>query len=126
MNDYVYEMEKNKALYYAKEVKQKQELYELRHKYDKPKEKLSFSKMAFIFMIANCVVIEAYALFTMFFFQDLSSLPTLIAAVVGECISFISYEFKSMKENSAHGIVYESAMKKLEYELENTTDDAVG
>ena len=121
-----YQMKKAKGLNHAIKVKQRQELDELKHCNDKPKEKLSFSKIAFIFMIANCVVIELYALFTMFFFQDLSSLPTLIAAVVGECISFLAYEFKSMKENSANGIVYESAMKKLEYELENTTDDAVG
>ena len=82
--------------------------------------------MAFIFMIANCVAIEIYSLIAMFFFGDLSSLPALIAAVVGTCISFIGYEIKSGKENTTGGIVYESAMKQLEHELVNNTDDAVG
>ena len=125
MNEATFRQEKYKAQKYADEVKQKQEIYDIMHSNDKPKEKLSFSKMAFIFMIVNCTVIEIYALVVMVIFGDLSSLTTLIAAVVGECVSFISYEYKSMKENSAQGIVYESAMKKLEKELENN-DDAVG
>ena len=121
-----YEKQLAKALEHAEKVKLKQELNELRHSNDKPKEKLSFSKIAFIFMIANCVVIEIYALVAMAFFGDLSSLSALIAAVVGECISFLCFEIKSGKENTTGGIIYESAMKKLEHELNNNTDDAVG
>lgn len=124
MNELTYEVEKKKALEHAKEIKQKQELYELKHSNDKPKTKLSFSKVAFIFMIGNCTVIELYALAAMFYFGDLSSLSTLITSVVGECVSFIAYEYKSMKENSSEGIVYETAMKKLEHELSN--EDSVG
>lgn len=121
-----YEKQKEKAKLYAEMVKKKQELNEIKHSNDKPKEKLSFSKMAFIFMIGNCTVIEIYALVAMFFYADLSPLSTLIAAVVGECMSFLVYEVKSSKENTSGGIVYESAMKKLEYELESKTDDTVG
>ena len=121
-----YEKQLAKALEHAEKVKLKQELNELRHSNDKPKEKLSFSKMAFIFMIANCVVIEIYALVAMFFFGDLSSLSALIAAVVGECICTIGYFVKAGRENVANGIIYETTMKKLEHELNNDTDDAVG
>lgn len=124
MNDKKFEQEINKAIEHAKHVKQRKELSELRHSNDTPKEKLSFSKIAFIFMITNCVIIEIYSLFTMFFFEDLSSLPALIAAVVGECITLCGYYIKSGKENTVGGIVYESAMKKLEHELES--DDSVG
>lgn len=119
-----YEKQIANALEYAERVKLRQELHELRHSNDKPKEKLSFSKIAFIFMMGNCVVIEIYALITMFFMKDLSSLSTLIAAVVGECICTCGYFIKSGKENTAHGIVYETAMAKLQHELES--DDAVG
>ena len=115
---------KKRAKKPAKEVKQKQELREIKHSNDKPKDKLSFSKIAFIFMITNCVVIEIYALVTMFLFTDLSSLPTLITAVVGECITLCGYYIKSGKENTSGGIVYESAMAKLNHELEQ--DDSVG
>ncbi len=121
-----YEKEKEKALEHANKVKLKQELNELKHSNDAPKDKLSFSKIAFIFMLSNCVVIEIYALVAMFYFGDLSSLSALIAAVVGECVSFLAFEIKSGKENTSGGIIYESAMKKLEHELENSSDDAVG
>lgn len=121
-----FEQKKKLAQQHAKKVKQKLELQELKHANDKPKEKLTFSKMAFIFMISNCIVIEVYALVAMFFFGDLSSLSALIAAVVGECITMLSYFIKSGHENTSGGIVYETAMKKLEYELENNSDDAVG
>lgn len=124
MEQIIFEVEKQKALHYAEDVRQRQELYELRHSNDKKKEKLSFSKIAFIFMVTNCVIIELYALFTMFYFQDLSSLPALIAAIVGECITLCGYYVKSGKENTIGGIVYESAMKTLEHELDN--NESVG
>ena len=124
-----YEKQKEKALQHAETVKLRQELHELKHSNDKQKEKLSFSKVAFIFMISNCTVIEIYALIAMTFFADLSPLTSLIAAVVGECMSFLVFELKSSKENTEGGIIYESAMKKLEYELKGETkdtDEAVG
>lgn len=125
-----FEKEIEKAIQHADRVKQKQELYEVRHANDKPKEKITTGKIGFWFMIINCTVIEIYSLIAMFIFQDLSPLTTLIVAVVGDCIAFISYNIKSGKENTVGGIVYESAMKKLEYELETSSsmnsDDAVG
>lgn len=125
-----YEKKIEKALKYAEKVKLNRELNELKHSNDKPKEKLTFSKGIFIFMIANCIVIEIYALIAMFFFGDLSSLSALIAAVVGECITTIGYFVKAGRENTKDGIVYETAMMKLEHELENSSsmsnDDAVG
>lgn len=121
-----YEKEISKALEHAEKVKLKQELHDLKHSNDKPKEKLSFSKMAFIFMIGNCVIIEIYALVAMFYFGDLSSLSALIAAVVGECVTTLGYFIKSQHENTKDGIIYETAMKKLEYELDNKSDEAVG
>lgn len=124
MHESVYKVQKDKALEHAKDVKQKQELHELKHSNDKPKEKLSFSKMAFIFMMANCMVIEIYSLVVMAIYADLSALTTLIAAVVSECVSMLGYLIKSQHENTSGGIVYETTMAKLNHELEN--DDAVG
>ena len=49
-------------------------------------------------------------MFAMTYTNDLSSLCTLITAVVGESISFAIYSYKSIKENTQGGIVYESAM----------------
>ncbi len=122
-----YEYKLKRALDHADKVKLKQELDEIRHANDKPKEKLSFSKIAFIFMMVNCTVIEIYSLVVMAIFADLSALTTLIVAVVGECVSLAAYMIKSMHENTSGGIVYESAMERLRNELgTNNTDDAVG
>ena len=43
---------------------------------------------------------------------DLTPLVTLITTVVGEVIAFAVYAAKSVKENTAGGIVYETAMKE--------------
>ena len=48
----------------------------------------------------------------MWVFRDLSPLCSLIAAVVGECLAYITYCAKSKMENSKDGIVYELAMKE--------------
>lgn len=128
MNDKRFENKIKKAIMHSQKVKQNQELYELRHSNDKPKEKLSFSKRAFIFLVGNCTVIEIYALITMVYFQDLSSLSALIVAVVGDCVTMLAYMVKSQHENTSGGIVFETAMKKLEHELSNESngDDSVG
>lgn len=118
-----FEEKKERAEQHALKVKQKQEISEIKHKND-VKASLSFSKLAFIFMMGNCMIVEIYALVTMIIFADLSPLTTLIVAVIGECISLIAYMVKSTHENTAGGIIYESAMAKLKNELDN--DDAVG
>lgn len=118
-----YEKELEKAKLHAEKVKIRQELYDIRHANDRQKEKLPTGKKALKFMIINCSIIELYSLFAMYMLQDLSPLTTLIAAVVGECVSIISYNIKSSKENTSGGIVYESAMKKLKYELEESGSD---
>jgi len=121
-----YKDKKEKAERYAERIKQRQELYEIRHKNDRPKKEVTTGKKVLAYMIANCTIIELYSLVAMTIFADLSALPLLITAVVAECISVCGYYVKSTKENSANGIVYETAMKKLEYELENNSEDAVG
>ena len=117
-----YEKEINKAQLHADKVKLKQEIEQVKHSNDKSKKPLSFSKIAVIFMLTNCVVIEVYSMFAMFWLNDLSALGSLIAAVVGQCITLIAYSIKSSKENTANGIVYETTMKELEYKLENEVD----
>lgn len=118
-----FDKKKERAEQHALRVKQRQELSEIKHKND-VKASLSFSKLAFIFMMGNCMIVEIYALITMIIFADLSPLTTLIAAVIGECVTMIGYYIKSGKENTAGGIVYESAMEKLRSGIDS--DDAVG
>ena len=108
-----YEKERKLAEQYAEKRRLKNEISEIKHKNDK---KLTFSKWAFIFMMVNCTVIEIFSMVTMFMFVDLSPLPSLIAAVVGECILCVSYMAKSAIENRKDGIIYEMAMRDNESE----------
>lgn len=112
-----YEKELEKAKLHAEKVKLKQELYEVRHANDKDLKPLSFSKIAVIFIFANCLIVEFYSMFVMFVFHDLTSLGSLVMAIIGQCASLLGYFIKSGRENTASGIVYETTMMQLQHEL---------
>ena len=118
-----------KAYHYAERVRQRQEIDEIKHSYDKERKQLSFSKIAVIFIFSNFLAIELYSMVVMVVFRDLASLGTLIAAVIGQCVSLISYMLKAKSENCAGGITYETVMHELNEsaEISNNEDDgAVG
>lgn len=117
MNEKDYKDKMDEALKHAEDVKQKQELKEARHSNDKEKKPLSFSKMAVIFIFVNCCIIELYSMVVMAVFHDLSSLGSLIMAVVGQCAALIGYFVKASHENTSQGIVYETTMMQLQHEL---------
>ena len=114
MNEKNYKDRMDEAFRHAEDVKQKQEIKEVKHSNDKP---LSFSKMAVIFIFANCCVIELYSMVVMAVFHDLSSLGSLVMAVVGQCASLLGYFIKASRENTESGIVYETTMLQLQHEL---------
>ena len=114
MNEKDYKDRMDEAFRHAEDVKQKQEIKEVKHSNDKP---LSFSKMAVIFIFANCCVIELYSMVVMAVFHDLSSLGSLVMAVVGQCASLLGYFIKASRENTESGIVYETTMLQLQHEL---------
>lgn len=76
------------------------------------KMKLSTTKLIVLFILCNCTLVEAYSMWVMYKLMDLSALYSLIAAVVGESITFIAYAAKSTKENTVGGITYEKAMSE--------------
>lgn len=86
------------------------QINELETEGDKYKRKTPYTKKIMMFILINCTIVELYSMFAMTYTNDLSSLCTLITAVVGESISFAIYSYKSIKENTQGGIVYESAM----------------
>lgn len=83
------------------------------------KKKVEFGKLCFLMIVANCTVIELYSMIAMWHFGDLSALYSLIGAVVGESIAYVSYCAKAKKENTRGGITYEMAMREQQ-------EDAVG
>ena len=119
MNEKDYKDRMDEAFRHAEDVKQKQEIKEVKHSNDKP---LSFSKMAVIFIFANCCVIELYSMVVMAVFHDLSSLGSLVMAVVGQCASLLGYFIKASRENTESGIVYETTMLQLQHELGMTNE----
>ncbi len=130
MDSLMYEIKKEEALKYAEEVRQKQELEEIRHSNDKEKKRLSFSKIAVIFIFVNCLIIELYSMVIMALFHDLTSLGSLIMAVLGQCAGLLGYFVKAGRENIAGGITYETAMFELNESYANNSidedDGAVG
>ena len=62
------------------------------------KKKMEFGKLCFLMIVANCTVIELYSMIAMWHFGDLSALYSLIGAVVGESIAYVSYCAKAKKE----------------------------
>lgn len=117
MNEKDYKDRMDEAFRHAEDVRQKQEIKEVKHSNDKEKKPLSFSKMAVIFIFANCCVIELYSMVVMAVFHDLSSLGSLVMAVVGQCASLLGYFIKASRENTESGIVYETTMLQLQHEL---------
>lgn len=83
------------------------------------KHTLSMSKRLTLFLFINCTIIQLFTLFITYKsfdsgMGDMSGLHLLITAVVAEVVAFAIYSLKSMKQNSAGGIVYETAM--LDYQ----------
>ena len=87
----------------------------------KRKKKMEFSKKCFLLIVLNCSVVELYSMAAMWHFSDLSALYSLIGAVVGESLAYISYCAKAKKENTRGGITYDMAMQE---QVENS--EAVG
>lgn len=105
-----YEEELKKAEEYAEIQRQKREINEILHQYDEPKKPLTTSKKLTIFALADCVVIQLFAMFAMLHMNDISALYSLIAivgTVVCEVFSLASYNHKSMRENTEGGIIYQ-------------------
>lgn len=113
--------EKEKPLQ-EREYKLKQEQAEFKKAHNS-KKKLSTSKLLIALLFINCTLIELFTgyitlksfdLASMtFMMPDFTPLTTLIGAVVGEVIGFAIYAIKSAKENTAGGIVYETAMMNM-------------
>lgn len=77
-------------------------------------KKLTTAKVAMYYIFISCTVIQIFSMMAMWHFADLSALPGLIAAVVGETIAFCAYSAKSTKENTEGGITYEMAVRNTE------------
>lgn len=79
--------------------------------------------MAYIFI--NCTVVEIYSMVAMWHLGDLSSLYTLITAVVGETVSFAVYAAKSYNETKQEEII-KLERDKMAQDTEPDREGAMG
>lgn len=86
----------------------------------------STSKMMamYLFVILNVVLI--YAMVTMYSFRDLSYLGVLITDVAAQVLTYFIYARKATIENTSGGITYDIAMKNMENESDEISEDSVG
>ena len=85
---------KDKALLDATKAAFETQIYDINKEcFDakRDKKKLETSKLFMFFIVLNCTIIEAYSMWVMIHFADLSSLSTLMAAVIAESVSFAVY-----------------------------------
>ena len=86
--------------------------------------KISTSKLLILFLFINCTIIELFTAFVTLKSLDLTTLTmanpdftplvALIGAVVSEVVGYAVYALKSAKENTAGGIIYETAMRQID------------
>ena len=87
------------------------------------RKRMTTSKCAMWFIFLNCTVVEIYSMAAMWHFGDLSPLYALLGAVVGQSLTYISYNNKACRENSRGGITYESAINGT-YDQSNAVDSS--
>ena len=106
------------AIIKAQKQREKQDLKKIKKKYGKQKKKKKMidlsttTKQIMLFLIINCTVVELYAMFTMYHFQDLTTLDALISAVITETIAFLVYCVKSYFETRSEKM-HELDMSRL-------------
>lgn len=115
-----YEFRLLRAKRHADKVKQDQIVDEIRHRNDKSDQKLSFSKIAVIFICINALAIEIYSMWIMYIFRDISHLSSLIGilgSLIAQGITIFGYFNKSKAENTEGGIVYQNMVNQFQQSI---------
>lgn len=115
-----YEFRLLRAKRHADRVKQDQIVRDIRHRNDSDKKVLSFSKIAVIFICLNALCIEIYSMWIMYIFHDISHLSSLISilgALIAQGVTIAGYFSKSAKENVQGGIVYQNMVNQFQQSM---------
>ena len=114
-----YEFRLLRAKRHADKVKQDQIVKEIWHRNDASSDdrtKVQFSKILVAFIFIDCLIIQAFIMVMLWTMKDTSQLGNLVGLIgtlFVQGASLYSYNFKSAKENSKDGIVYETAMREM-------------
>lgn len=127
-----FENKKKKAQEHADRVKEKQELYKIKHAND-TERKLPTHKLItfYLFLLLNVILI--YALIAMWYFSDLTHLGVVVTDIAAQVITFFIYSHHSTAQNTVGGIVYDKAMYEIKHQFhlgdemsQEEKDNAVG
>ncbi len=83
---------------------------QLKNEKYKSKKQSSTSKSLLLAVVFLCFEIVLFSEFIMVYLKDTSALYTLIGAPVTLIPIALGYYYKSMKENTKNGIIYETAL----------------
>lgn len=128
-DNYYLKKEREKAISEAADRKIRSQISFINSLYKKPNDffeerRKSFTTTKFIFylLLINCVMLEIYAMVVMYKLNDLSALPILITAVIGESISFAIYCLKAyFAKKSEENMKFE----KEKFGLNNSDEENV-
>lgn len=121
--EYEIELAKIKAENASKERKRKLDEEKQKGKVKREFKMPSMSKLLMFGLIALCLQIVFFVEYATMQLQDASALYALIGIPAAIVAAMLGYFSKSKAENTASGIVYETAMKKLELEANQTHTD---
>lgn len=132
-----HEKRMKKAILASEERKRKEELRSINSTHRPIKEwrkKMTTTKRLMYAILINCIVIEIYSMYVMVALQDLSSLYSLIGAVVGESVCYAIYCAKSFNDSKEEAksklerdrFYMESGLTEEDFEeLENLKEDPI-
>ena len=113
MTDSKFEKKLKRAKEKNEEFKQKQRLEKIKYKYKQKRKPLSASKMVLLGAVVLCIQITLFCEYMMWKTMDLSSMYVLIGIVPSLSGVILGYYLKSKSENTAGGIIFETAMEEL-------------
>ena len=99
---------------------------ELKAEKNRLKKQPTTSKLLLVAVVILCVEIVIFSQYVMIKFQDLTALYTLIGVPVSLVPVALGYFYKSSKENSVNGIVYETAIRQMDMENQTQVIDDTG
>ena len=118
---------KDRAKRYAERMELKKELHQI--KYGRELQPLAFSKIFTICFSCVCLILIFFIMYATIRLNDSQILIALVGPMLSGTIALVSYDRKSMKENTEGGIQYMRLQQEHEINLaglDMNDEDAVG
>lgn len=114
---------KNESKERKRKLKEEEKKYNIKSKPKKAAKKISTSKFVLWVSVLLCLQIVVFCEYLMLKLSDATSIYALIGIPVALAPIILGYYNKSKAENTAGGIIFETAMKQNENQ---DSDNAVG